>query len=402
MEELSLNKSLLVNRVFTPATPIEQKALFAGRVDQIKLVLNAIAEPGRHVIVYGLRGVGKTSFVNTLVEFFPEDFPLNSSKISADSGDTYDSIWRKIFKRIRFDIDQRQTGFNRPPESTQVSLADYLSKEVELNPDDILLVFERMSRPFLVVIDEFDRVVDQRARSLIADTIKLLSDTGLSVTILIVGVARTVSELIGEHPSIERNLRQIEMPVMSQQELVEIIDKGLDILKLSMDNKVKTKIASISQGFPHYTHLLAKYSVERALSAGRNEISSADFDEAITGAVSDTHETIRETYQKATLATKATEFPYVLLAAASANTDESGTFRATDLIAPLERITRRPWKVPNFTYHLGKLCSLERGNILEKLGTPKRYRYRFTNPLMRPYILMKGYSQGDIEQIPVR
>jgi hypothetical protein len=35
-----------------------------------------------------------------------------------------------------------------------------------------------------------------------------------------------------------------------------------------------------------------------------------------------------------------------------------------------------------------------RGPILEKLGSPKRYRYRFTNPLMKPFVLLNAYAAG--------
>ena len=77
--------------------------------------------------------------------------------------------------------------------------------------------------------------------------------------------------------------------------------------------------------------------------------------------------------------------------------DEFGAFRAVDLIEPLRQLTgNNKISVSHYTYHLGKLVAPERGSILERMGTKKRYKYRFTNPLMRPYLLMRGYAEGKI------
>lgn len=48
-------------QLFSPAAPINAADLFAGRREEIKRFISAIDERGRHVILYGERGVGKTS-----------------------------------------------------------------------------------------------------------------------------------------------------------------------------------------------------------------------------------------------------------------------------------------------------------------------------------------------------
>ena len=48
----------------------------------------------------------------------------------------------------------------------------------------------------VVVIDEFDRIESTRVSLLMADTIKGLSDRGTGATVLIVGVADDVSDLL--------------------------------------------------------------------------------------------------------------------------------------------------------------------------------------------------------------
>ena len=47
--------------VFTPATPIQSADLFSGRSDLLLRIADAVNQPGMHCILFGERGVGKTS-----------------------------------------------------------------------------------------------------------------------------------------------------------------------------------------------------------------------------------------------------------------------------------------------------------------------------------------------------
>jgi DNA polymerase III gamma/tau subunit len=52
--------------VFTPSAPIDNQALFAGRVNQLNRIIGAVSQRGQHAILFGERGVGKTSLANVL------------------------------------------------------------------------------------------------------------------------------------------------------------------------------------------------------------------------------------------------------------------------------------------------------------------------------------------------
>ena len=83
-------------------------------------------------------------------------------------------------------------------------------------------------RRVAVFIDEFDRLASNDDRLLFADTIKTLSDELPGATIVLVGVADDVEQLIAEHLSIERALVQIHMPRMSHAELAEVVSRGIE------------------------------------------------------------------------------------------------------------------------------------------------------------------------------
>ncbi len=81
----------------------------------------------------------------------------------------------------------------------------------------------------------------------------------------------------------------------------------------------------------------------------------------------------------------------VLLAAALAQVDDLGYFAPTDLRKSLAQLLGRPEApVSLFGQHLKNLCEKDRGKILEQTGSERKYRYRFVEPMMQPFILMQG------------
>jgi hypothetical protein len=389
------DRRLAAESVFTPAAPVRSREFFAGRLNQLQSIADTVRETGRHAIVHGERGVGKTSMANILGEIFPN---LSVIRVSADSSDDYATLWRKVFRRIQLVEERHRPGFTGNAASTALRLSETVELK-QLDVDTVVTTIDELIPNGVIVIDEFDRIASDETRHLVADTIKNFSDCGSEVTVVLVGVAHDVRSLIGEHPSVERNLRQIPMPRMSRDELKQILDTGFGAIDIVLPPSIRDRIVGLSQGFPHYTHLLGKYTALEAISFESFEVAEEDFQAAVEGAIEDTYESIRAAYQTATMTTtKESNFPAVLLAAALAPEDEHGTFRATDMLEPLREITgRKDYDVPNYTYNLGKLSSSERGDVLEKVGD-RRPRYRFRSPLMKPFVLMKGFSDGLISE----
>ena len=89
----------------------------------------------------------------------------------------------------------------------------------------------------------------------------------------------------------------------------------------------------------------------------------------------------------------------MLLACALAQVDENGFFVSADVRGPLNIITGRNYDIPNFSQHLDKFSAdSTRGPVLEKSGTTRRFRFRFKNPLLQPYVIMRGLAENRIQQ----
>jgi Cdc6-like AAA superfamily ATPase len=378
----------LINNTFTPGSPIDSKDLFAGRKRQRDKLINTIFQKGEHAILYGERGVGKTSLANILFDFlvFMGEFKYYRAKVNCASDMSFENIWASIFK---------QFVFTNGEESDTVDAV----MPQDPNSENIRETFQRFGERSIVIIDELDKIEDEEVIRKLSDTVKTLSDNKIGTTLILVGVGDSIEHLLGEHPSIERNIIQVHMKRMAKSELLEIIEKGLTKLEdLTIDNDAKERIADYSQGLPYYTHLLARESALHAVTNGGMHVSIANLEEAIKEAVDNQLESHLSAYNKAVYAPRGKNFKPVLLACALAQKNEQQWFFARDVMEPLRLITSIPYNTPAFVRHLKLFCEESRGCILERRGPPKKIQYRFIKPLVEPYIVLRGLADGLIKE----
>jgi Cdc6-like AAA superfamily ATPase len=381
----------IVLTTFTPGKPVSNLDLLAGRDQQISKVLEAVLSPGQHAAIYGERGVGKSSLANLIYDmvFASGQKTFIPVQINCSLLISFHEIWREIFKQIQLHSTKGD-----------VALEDQVSDAP--NSEDIRQIFVQTGSPSIVVLDEFDRV-DETTAMAMSDTIKTLSDRGTDTTLVLVGVADSVEQLIKEHQSIDRALIQIPMRRMSHDELVAIVTKGMArISEMTIEEGLDRRMADISKGLPHFTHLLAKHSALTAIDDGRRIITRKDYEKALKIATEEKSHTLGQAYRSATHSSRNTIFEEVLLACALA-TDEQGFFGAKDVRGPLAKIMKKPVKIEAYIRHLDKFSQPERGPVLRKEGTKRKFEYSFVEPMMQPYVLMKGLAEDKIteEQLSV-
>ena len=98
---------------FTPASPVSEKELFAGRIAQVRLVVDAINLPGQHAIIYGERGVGKTSLANILSSRLVSKNGVEAiaPRINCDGTDNFEALWKKALGEIEVEKTTEGMGF---------------------------------------------------------------------------------------------------------------------------------------------------------------------------------------------------------------------------------------------------------------------------------------------------
>ena len=314
--------------------------------------------------------------------------------VSCTALDTYATIWRKVGQEVL--LSQRQLGLAQRETFQIVGRLD-IDSEVK-TPNDAKILLEGLHHPTVLVFDEFDRISDGDTQSLMADTIKSFSDHNVPSTLIFVGVGKSLSDLLHEHHSISRNIAQLRVDPMEVHELAQIIQKGCKIVGFTFEHGLDLEIAKLSQGYPHYTHLLGLWIGRKAIDNSRTHLSFADLEQAIPAVLQNAEGALQEQYERAIDSSKkAALFRPVLLACAMANKDSLGRFAVGALQEPLKAITGQNYSTGAYQAHLGKFCETERGPVLERSGQPKSYRWRFLNPQLIPYVVLQGVNDKLIQ-----
>ena len=382
---------LSVGRAFSPAAPVARRDLFAGRVDQLETLVDVVFERGQHAVVYGERGVGKTSLASILALVFTEEQNKLPLRVNCDASDDYDSVWRKVIEELEVAIE----ASDRELPNSRAGIERALAKN-ELGPNDVARLLKQLGPELecVIFIDEFDTIADDQAPRQFADTVKMLSDQLVPSTLIILGVADTLDELLAEHGSVHRALVHVHMPRMSVPELTEIVRRGLELLTMDIEAQAADLIAYLSQGFPHFTHLLAQAAARAAIQAHRPLVTVQDVNDATARVSGRIEMWIQDAYEKATASAHDSIYPQVLLASALARNDDRGYFAPADVREPMTGIMGKSYEIPSFIRQLNALADPERGPVLVRTGAERKHRYRFVEPQMEPYVIMRSMGEG--------
>jgi Cdc6-like AAA superfamily ATPase len=316
-------------QLFTPSTPINIAEALAGRTEQIRKLVDTISERGRHAIIYGEPGVGKTSVAQVLQYFVPrKTSEVIYIRKAAFSSDDYSSVWMEIFKNIKFVAD---AGYG---EKTY-TVSDMYSSGV--TPNDVvreLSNFQPNHIP-IIVIDEYNVIKDKDSPHTMAETIKAVSDAGLNVTIVIVGISDTVESLIEGHASISRCCEEVLMPRMHNGEMQALVESRTSKLGMKIAGDAKWKIINLSKGLPAFCHGLGKGAVIAAIDQKRRSVEEKEVDISINVLLASSQNTLKNDYETAIRSNQArARFRQILTACALAKTDESGYFTAKQVQSP--------------------------------------------------------------------
>jgi Cdc6-like AAA superfamily ATPase len=363
--------------VFKPSTPVQRYDLFAGRIEQLMTLWGVLGQAGQHAMLYGERGVGKSSIANILGESLSgQSHGITPIGVNCVTEHTYKSLWRSILKRMGEPLD-----------------------EADITVDSVVEFLEARQDHPLIIIDELDRFEDDDGLSAMADTIKYLSDHAAPTTIVLVGVGDSIDQLIGDHQSVERALVQVKMPRMSIAELRDVVNKGLKRVEMTIDNSARERIAELSEGLPSFTHLLALHAGEHAVQDDRMSITNGDVDFARGRAVKKAQHSILSSYENAVRSPREDNlFSEVLLACALAEKNELGYFTPKSVSAPLTVILDREIRVSAYVRHLDEFTSDHHSAVLQKDGQPRKYRFKFANPMLQPYVIIRGVEEGRITE----
>lgn len=376
---------------FSPGAPIKLQEDLSGREEQAARLRNIILGAGEHALIYGERGVGKTSISNTFYASISSPTRrVRAIHVNCGTSD-YPTIWRKVFRRI-----------NAPTGSGARTLDELYQNDI--TPDDVEVEFSNfeLNELPIIVLDEFDKIPDNKTKLLMTDTIKSLSDHGVNAKLVLVGIAENAEELLEHHGSISRALKQVKMPRLSLNELEQVVSVRYKRCGLKIDDEALFQIAFLSRGLPYYSHLIGRHAALASLSNKRLTVRDDDVFTGLNEALKEVDQTITKNYLNAVVSQRNEEtlFEPVLIACALAEPDDLGQFQQAAVGAPLAEISPRtpPYTAATFAFHMNEFCEEKRGCILVRGGEARNYRYAFTDAMMQPYVIMRALQNNRLNR----
>lgn len=376
-----LRARLLLRDIFTPTQPVTQRARFAGRLAVLSKLISTIEEQRSHVVVYGERGIGKTSLMHILADVARESHYL---VVYASCGAS--SRFDEIFRAVLSDIPMLYLSTVAPTAAaaeTGGTLADRLPPEGFDARQLGDLCAEITGTRILIILDEYDRVQDPDFRQSVAELIKNLSDRAARVQLLIAGVASNLQELVGYIPSIRRNIIGLPMARLTDAEVRAMIAIGEDNAGVRFANKVVEMITLLANGSPYLARLLSHHASMNALDEMRMTVETSDIQKALDGVVEEAEGRIaRHTEMSLAQLLNAFDREFVGAAARAASTAD-GWFMA-------EHVARY---LPAGSNAATCAAELERiagsSDMLEHEEAPDGVRYRFNDEALPTYLWMK-------------
>jgi Cdc6-like AAA superfamily ATPase len=377
---------------FSPVGSLDhgpRQELYPGRAVEMHLMMHAVRDPAKHILLYGERSLGKTSLSNTFWRnLSTSGQPVLAARVQAYPFDNFSSLWSRA-------LEEFHTVFRRYNQ-------EICSNFAHVSPDIVRREFQKLPAHLgaIMIVDEFDLLRSREARELTANLLKSLHDHAINVTVLLIGVAENIEELIINHQSLRRVLTLVKLERMNIIDLHEILDSRLRLTPLRISDVARSEIVTLSCGLPYYVQTLGRFATQNAIKNQRVRVETEDVNAAIENFLEECGNSFTNDYHRATESRRENNiFQEVILACAITPSDSGGVFKPAEVIKNLKLID--PGKFHHHArvqQYLSQFILERRGKILIRSGIKADYRYRFSDALMQPFIVMRAIKDTMIDQ----
>jgi hypothetical protein len=395
----------LLPQLLTPTTPIRSAEFLRGRDKILEDIRRAFIQPGRHVFIHGDRGVGKTSLAQTAASEHQSP-DANPILLGCDNSSTFYGIAKNLAQKlVRTDPTVSKVsrsgrvglGWKGILSAEAMQLVERGSIPDSHSVDEVISVVgflsgQHSSKP-VIVIDEFERVKDPAQRMLFADFIKQVGDQSLPIKLIFCGIGSALSDLLDAHHSCYRYLAAVPLERLGYQPRLEIILNAMSALGLSVEKTSAFRIAMISDGFPHYVHLITEKLLWEVFQDENPivETTIRHYSSAVRAAVIDIEPHLKAMYEKASLKYKS-DYESVLWAVADHHNLKR---RSSDIYDSYVRIMRSKNEepLPRDTFNQ-RMNSLKRPTHASILTANRQGWYEFSEAVVRGYVRLRAEANG--------
>lgn len=399
-----------LNQLVSPTRPIQSVEHLEGRAKELDRIHKALFAEGRHIFIYGDRGVGKSSLAAAAASQ-TQSSDASYIDVSCSPDATYKTVISNIAQQAidasRLQKTKRtknlgvELHFLKAGMSSETSMND-LHTEIRSLADAGEILREvagiHSDRP-VVVLDEFDRLSKDEDKVAFSDLLKYIGDKKVGITFFFTGVGKTLEKLLLGHASTIRQLETIELMKMSWDARWDIARKAANAFGVEMDDQVCVRIAAVSDGYPYYVHLITEKLMWRVYQAPSivTRIEREHYICALQDAIESINAELRRPYDKA-VSQESDDYEEVLWATADSDfLDRSADDAFTSykyVMKHRDPFGDRTLDSAGFKLVMAKLKSKSCGQVLVSSRFNKRGWYSYREPLLRGYVRMQAEANG--------
>lgn len=261
----------ILSENLTPSRTIRTPERLFGREKNLVTIERAFNSPGRQVFIYGDRGVGKSSLALTAGYLNASVESGDPIYLVCDKNSTFSEIIRSVGQGTasvtsRMEVPGKSAsltgsiaGFGggfQPGSRSAAAIPEPSNLNEAL--DIIKYVGHKRNGRTVVIIDEMERLSKKDEKDKFAEFIKNIPEIDCDVRFIFCGIGSELDELLGEHPSAGRILETIKLGGLRYDSLWQIITATADKLGVDVEREILIRVGQISDGFPHYVHLIGE------------------------------------------------------------------------------------------------------------------------------------------------
>lgn len=400
----------LLSQSLTPSDTIKTPERLFGRDKALRDIDRALASAGRQIFIYGDRGVGKSSLALTAAHLHSS---AGSPPIYVTCGRS--STFSEVVQAIGNAVNPVDTRVEKPVSGGSLNLniaqvggialsrgtkaAPQIDAPKSLNEalDVIRYVASKRKAKTVVTIDEMERLESKDEREKFAEFIKNLPELGGDIRFIFCGIAHDVNELLMSHPSAGRILEAIKLERLHHNHLWQIITQVSTKLNVEMQMEALIRISQVSDGFPHYVHLIGE-SMFWSMFDDPDEVTKSGpehFKAGIKGALERTEAQLRALYDKATQKYRNTaDYEEALWALADSTSDRrqiAEIYESSYKWISNKRVGRSLMPRDKLNQRYLSLRKDTHGRVVAGHGSGW---FSFRESIMRGYVRLKAESQG--------
>jgi len=395
-----------VNHALHPREEIDQPDQLKDRDKELESLKDCFETPGAQGFLWGMKGVGKTSLAHTACEAH-DDIVKKVAAVACERDTSFTGLLMDITRKVvhggHVKLDRNKKGAKINLFGLEIS-GETNSVSGELQIDSVNHAVDLFSTILgqhqfsgtipVVIVDEFDRLENKETKRKITDFVKALSVGGSKVKLVICGIANSLNELIELHASSPRYLHQVEVKPLTFGGMLQIVDDIEQKFDLAFSKGQRYRIAQISDGYAHFTHLMLK---DILMEAHRTKFDGGDvpqqlFKDGIVNSVKQAEAHLVEAYKKAVM--RGTDINTEILWSVAKGPHLGRQFKEIrddylEIMSGREnRTVADEQKVRN---SLNAMCEEPCGCILTKKRTGW---YEFSDPVVRSYVRLVAESEG--------